>query len=133
MKEKTVMVSGCYDLLHAGHITFLKAASKYGKLHVFIGQDENVRLLKGKSPYFSQDERKYMVQAVRYVEKAHIASGSGMLDFEPDLKRLKPDIFIVNSDGYTPDKKRLCKENGVELIVLERIPEKGLPAAAEGI
>jgi len=128
MKEKTVMVSGCYDLLHAGHIAFLKAASKYGKLHVFIGTDENIRLLKGKFPYFSQDERKYMVQAVRYVEKAHIASGSGMLDFEPDLKRLKPDIFIVNSDGYTPDKKRLCEENGVELIVLERIPEEGLPA-----
>lgn len=122
------MVSGCFDLLHAGHIAFLKAASKYGKLHVFIGKDENLKLLKGKSPYFSQDERKYMVQAVRYVEKAHIASGSGILDFEPDLKRLKPDIFLVNSDGYTSDKKRLCEENQVELIVLERIPEKGLPA-----
>lgn len=126
--SKKVMVSGCYDLLHAGHIAFFKTAAKYGELHVFVGQDENVRQLKGKAPYFSQEERRYMVDAIKYVEKAYIASGSGMLDFEPDMKILKPDIFVVNSDGYTPGKKRLCEENGVELVVLERIPEEGLPA-----
>lgn len=69
-----------------------------------------------------------MVEAVRYVEKANVASGSGMLDFETDLKVLKPDIFLVNSDGFTFEKKQLCEENGVELVVLERIPEDGLPA-----
>ena len=127
MTEKKVMVSGCYDLLHAGHIAFFKTAAKYGKLHVYLGQDENVKFLKGKAPYFSQEERKYMVGAVRYVEKANIASGSGMLDFEPDMKVLKPDIFVVNHDGYTEGKKRICEENGVELVVLERIPEEGLP------
>jgi cytidyltransferase-like protein len=128
MIQKKVMVSGCYDLLHAGHIAFFKTAAKYGELHVFVGQDENIRQLKGKAPYFSQEERRYMVDAVKYVKKAYIASGSGMLDFEPDMKKLKPDIFVVNSDGYTPDKKRVCEENGVELVVLERIPEEGLPA-----
>lgn len=128
MSKKKVMVSGCYDLLHAGHIAFFKTAAKYGELHVFVGQDENIKLLKGKAPYFSQEERRYMVDAVKYVEKAYIATGSGMLDFEPDMKELKPDIFVVNSDGYTPDKKRVCDENGVELVVLERIPEEGLPA-----
>ncbi|MFW5773988.1 MAG: adenylyltransferase/cytidyltransferase family protein, partial [Tangfeifania sp.] len=128
MIQKKVMVSGCYDLLHAGHIAFFKTAAKYGKLHVFVGQDENVKQLKGKAPYFSQEERRYMVDAIKYVEKAYIASGSGMLDFEPDMKVLKPDIFVVNSDGYTPGKKRVCEENGVELVVLERIPEEGLPA-----
>ncbi len=121
------MVSGCYDLLHAGHIAFFKTAAQYGELHVFLGKDENIKYLKGKAPYFSQEERKYMVGAVRYVEKAYVASGNGMLDFEPDMKILKPDIFVVNTDGYTPEKKRLCEENGVELIVLDRIPEEGLP------
>ncbi len=127
MNEKKVMVSGCYDLLHAGHIAFFKTAAQYGKLHVYVGQDENIKNLKGKAPYFSQEERKFMVGAVRYVEKASIASGSGMLDFEQDMKELKPDFFVVNSDGYTEGKKRLCEENGVELVVLERIPEEGLP------
>ncbi|MCF6333180.1 MAG: adenylyltransferase/cytidyltransferase family protein [Draconibacterium sp.] len=128
MSEKTVMVSGCYDLLHAGHVAFFKTAAQYGKVHAYVGQDQNIKLLKGKAPYFSQEERKYMVGAVRYVEKANVASGSGMLDFETDLKVLKPDIFLVNSDGFTFEKKQLCEENGVELVVLERIPEDGLPA-----
>jgi len=127
MIQKKVMVSGCYDLLHAGHIAFFKTAAKYGELHVFVGQDQNIKLLKGKAPYFSQEERRYMVDAIKYVEKSYIASGSGMLDFEPDMKKLRPDIFVVNSDGYTPDKKRVCEENGVKLVVLERIPEEGLP------
>ena len=48
--NKKVMVSGCYDLLHAGHIAFFKTAAKYGELHVFVGQDENIKMLKGKAP-----------------------------------------------------------------------------------
>ncbi len=71
-----------------------------------------------------------MVNAIRFVEEAFIASGSGMLDFEPDMARIQPDIFIVNSDGHTPGKEALCKKFGVEYKVLERIPEKGLPARA---
>jgi cytidyltransferase-like protein len=128
MTDKKVMASGCYDLLHAGHIAFFKTAAQYGKLHVYVGRDENLKLLKGKAPYFTQEERRYMVGAVRYVEKASVSSGMGMLDFEQDMKDLKPDIFIVNEDGYTEGKKRLCEENGVELVVLQRIPEEGLPA-----
>ena len=128
MNDKIVMVSGCYDLLHAGHVAFFKTAAQYGKVHVFVGQDKNIKLLKGKAPYFSQEERKYMVAAVRYVEKAGIASGAGMLDFADDLKKLKPDFFVVNTDGYTEGKKQLCEENGVKLVVLDRIPETGLPA-----
>jgi cytidyltransferase-like protein len=128
MKDKTVLVSGCYDLLHAGHIAFFKTASQYGKLYVSIGKDENLLKLKGKKPYFSQEERVYMVGAVRYVTEAFVASGDGMLDFEEDMKRLMPDYFVVNSDGFTEGKKHLCEENNVELVVLERIPEEGLPA-----
>lgn len=128
MSEKKVLVSGCYDLLHAGHVAFFKSASQYGKLFVSVGQDENIFELKGKKPYFSQAERVYMVGAVKYVHEAFVSSGRGMLDFEEDMKRIQPDIFIVNTDGYTDGKARICKENNVELVVLERIPEDGLPA-----
>ena len=128
MSDKKVMVSGCYDLLHAGHVAFFKTAAQYGKLHVSVGQDENLFQLKGKRPYFTQEERVYMVQAVKYVTEAFVSEGMGMLDFEEDMKRLKPDIFVVNTDGYTEGKARICKENNVELVVLERIPEEGLPA-----
>jgi cytidyltransferase-like protein len=130
MNEKKVLVSGCYDLLHAGHIAFFKTAAQFGKLFVAVGADENVRLLKGKAPYYSQEERVYMVNSVRYVENAFIASGSGMLDFEPDMERIRPDIFIVNYDGHTSDKEALCQKIGIEYKIMERIPESGLPARA---
>ncbi|HDQ45480.1 MAG TPA: cytidyltransferase [bacterium] len=130
MKHKKVFVSGCFDLLHGGHIAFLKTAAQHGDLYVSVGTDENLLLLKGKKPHFSQKERVYMVNAIRYVKEAFLASGSGMLDFEPDIVRIKPDILIVNSDGHTPEKKRLCKKLGVTYQILERIPEEGLPARA---
>jgi cytidyltransferase-like protein len=128
VKEKTVMVSGCFDLLHGGHIAFFKTAAAYGKLYVAIGQDNNLLQLKCKTPYFSEKERQYIVGSVKYVHEAFISSGKGMLDFEPDMRRIKPDIFIVNTDGHTPEKENLCRELGVEYIILERIPEPGLPA-----
>ena len=128
--ERRVLVSGCYDLLHAGHIAFFKTAAQFGKVFVAVGADENVRLLKGRAPYFSQEERVYMVNSVRYVEDAFVAAGSGMLDFEPDIKRIMPDVFVVNHDGHTADKEALCKSLGIEYKILERIPEPGLPARA---
>jgi cytidyltransferase-like protein len=128
MKNKKVLVSGCYDLLHGGHIAFFKTAAAYGDLYVSVGRDENLLLLKGKKPLFSEEERLFIIKSVRYVRDAFLASGTGMLDFEPDMKRLKPDLFVVNYDGDTSDKKSLCKELGIEYVVLERIPEPGLPA-----
>ena len=75
-------------------------------------------LLKGKKPVFSEEERLYIVKSIRYVHDAFLGSGIGMLDFEPDLNRIKPDIFIVNHDGHTSDKEKLCKKLGIEYIVL---------------
>ncbi|QDU56369.1 adenylyltransferase/cytidyltransferase family protein [Aeoliella mucimassa] len=125
---KKVLVSGCYDLLHAGHVAFFETAAKYGELHVCIGSDDNIRLLKGHAPKFSQDERLYIVQSISHVSHARVSSGSGMLDFEPDLRELKPDYFVVNEDGSTPAKRALCEELGVEFVELPRTPKEGLPA-----
>jgi cytidyltransferase-like protein len=130
MKDKRVLVSGCFDLLHGGHIAFLKSASQLGFLYVAVGADANLMLLKGERPHFSQEERVFMVNSIRYVKEAFIASGSGILDFKPDIERIKPDIFVVNSDGHTPEKERLCKKYGIIYKVLERIPEEGLPDRA---
>lgn len=128
MKQKKVFVSGCFDLLHGGHVAFFKTAASYGDLYVSIGRDENLLLLKGKKPVFSEQERLYIVKSIRYVHEAVLATGMGLFDFEPDLKRIKPDIFIVNFEGHTSDKENLCKNLGIDYVVLERVPEKGLPA-----
>jgi cytidyltransferase-like protein len=124
---KKIFVSGCYDLLHSGHVAFFKEASQHGNLYVGIGSDQTVANLKGRQTINSEHERLYMVKSIRYVTDAFINSGSGILDFETELKALRPDCFIVNEDGFSPAKKELCNELGIELLVLERIPESGLP------
>lgn len=124
---KKVFVSGCYDLLHSGHVAFFKEASQYGDLYVGVGSDKTIGDLKGRPTVNSEQERLYMVKAVRYVKDAFINSGGGMMDFQKELHDLNPDLFIVNEDGYSPAKLALCQERGIELKVLERIPDAGLP------
>lgn len=125
--NKKVFVSGCYDMLHSGHVAFFKEASQFGELHVGLGSDDTVSRLKGRETINSEQERLYMVKSVRYVKDAFVNSGSGIIDFEQELRNLQPDMFIVNEDGYSPAKQALCKELGIELKVLERIPDAGLP------
>ena len=125
---KKVFVSGCYDLLHSGHVAFFEEAAKYGDLYVGLGSDRTIFGLKGRRTINSEAERLYMVKALRCVKDAWISSGSGIMDFEKEVRELKPDIFFVNSDGYTPAKEKFCRELGIELIVSKRVPEPGLPA-----
>ena len=60
MKEKTVMVSGCF-ICYMEDILRFKTAASYGKLYVSLGQDNNILRLKGKAPYFSEKERQFIV------------------------------------------------------------------------
>lgn len=125
---KKVFVSGCYDMLHSGHVAFFKEAARYGDLYVGIGSDRTIEELKHRKTVYSEKERLYMVKAVRYVTDAYINAGSGMLDFLDTLDRVRPDVFVVNSDGGSEQKRRLCAERGIEYVELERVPDAGLEA-----
>lgn len=127
-KRKRVFVSGCYDMLHSGHVAFFKDASRYGDLYVGIGSDKTIEELKHRKTVYSEKERLYMVKSIRYVTEAYVNSGSGMIDFLAELDRVKPDYFVVNSDGGSDVKRKLCKERGIEYIELQRIPDEGLDA-----
>jgi len=127
LEKKKVFVSGCFDLLHSGHIAFLETAAQYGDVYVCIGSDNTVKDLKGRYPIITQQERKYMIQALKCVKECRINTGSGFIDFENELNDIQPDIFVVNEDGNTPSKENLCNNKGIEYKVLERIPTEGLP------
>lgn len=125
---KKVFVSGCYDMLHSGHVAFFKSAAQYGDLYVGIGSDETILHYKNRKTVYSEKERLYMVKAIRYVTDAYINAGSGIMDFVPTLDIVKPDVFVVNTDGGSEEKRRLCEERGIEYIELERVPDAGLEA-----
>lgn len=124
---KKVLVSGCFDMLHSGHIAFFKEASTYGDLYVALGSDKTVYELKGRLPINSDEERLFMVKSVGFVKDAFISQGSGMLDFLDEFKKIKPDLMLVNADGHMEEKKKLCEQYGVEYIVLQREPFAELP------
>ena len=119
---KKVFVSGCYDLLHSGHVEFFRQAAQYGDLYVGIGSDETILHYKGHRTLYDENERLFMVKAIRYVKDAFINKGSGIMDFIPTVDMLRPDILVVNEDGDKEEKRQFCKERGIEYVVLERTP-----------
>ena len=126
--RKKVIVTGCFDWFHSGHVRFFEEVSELGDVYVGIGNDENVRLLKGEGhPMFSQDERRYLVQSVRFVKQALISTGYGWLDAAPEIDRIGPSIYAVNEDGDKPEKRAFCEKHGLEYVVLKRAPKEGLP------
>ena len=125
--RKKVLATGCYDWFHSGHVRFAEEASAYGDLYICLGNDANVRLLKGDGhPLLSQEERRYVVGSIRFVKQALITTGSGWLDAEPEIQRLKPDIYVVNEDGDKGGKREYCQRLGIEYLVLKRTPAPGL-------
>lgn len=128
MVNKKVFVSGCYDLLHSGHVEFFRQASLYGDLYVGIGSDATYLEYKHRKPMFPQEERLFMVKNIKAVKEAYINEGRGVIDFIPTLDIVKPDIFVVNAEGGSPAKRQLCEERGIQYIELERTPHAGLQA-----
>jgi len=126
-ETKKVFVTGCFDLLHSGHVAFFQEAALYGDVYVGLGSDDTVSQLKGRYPVNNQDERRYMIEALASIKKCFINSGPGIMDFLKEIESVKPDIFIVNEDGNTPAKEELCRKLGIQYIVLKRIPHGMLP------
>ena len=126
--RKKVVVTGCYDWLHSGHVRFFEEVSAYGDLYVVVGHDANIRLLKGPGhPLFPQAERRYLAGSIRQVTQSLVSSGSGWLDADPEIRQLKPDIYAVNEDGDKGGKREYCAQNGIAYLVLKRTPAPGLP------
>ncbi len=133
--DKKVIVTGCFDWFHSGHIRFFEEASPYGDLYVILGHDKNIEKLKGVGhPMFCEDKRKYIAGSIRFVKRALLSSGDGWLDAEPEIQQIKPDRYIVNEDGDKEIKRRYCRQNSIEYVVLKRKPRPGLkPRTSTGL
>ena len=126
--RRRVVVTGCFDWMHSGHVRFFEEASGHGELYVVVGHDANVRLLKGEGhPRFSQYHRRYMAGSIQRVHQALVSTGSGWMDAEPEIALTGAQIYAVNEDGDKPEKREFCRTHGLEYLVLKRMPAPGLP------
>ena len=125
---KKVFVSGCFDLIHSGHVEFFNEAAKFGQLYVRLGTDANILALKGHHTMYNDAERLFMVQNLKSVHDVAMSIGTGRYDYIEDMKVVRPDIYICGDDagGGLEKRRAICAELGVECVVLPRKPQDGL-------
>lgn len=121
----SVLVSGCFDILHKDHVAFLTAAAESGPLVVCLAHDLTIEAYKGRVPFQTLEHRKAVIGALRCVDKvleSPPAYGQSIaLDFLPLLPAI-PDlraIVITEGDPATDRKQTLCDEYGLRLIRLK--------------
>lgn len=130
--KRIVLVGGCFDVIHYGHIEFLKQAKALGDvLVVALESDENVKRRKGDArPIHSQAQRKHMLEALRFVDRVEsLPTMTQDQDYEIFVKKIKPHVIAVTQgDPYIGHKQRQAKEIGA--IVME-IPKIHTPSTTQ--
>jgi cytidyltransferase-like protein len=119
-QPRKIMVAGCFDLLHASHVVFLNKAASLGDLYVSLGSDQSIVRQKNKSPTYTQAERKFLLENLRHVKWVGIVDDPGPLGFVEHMEQFRPDIFVINEDGDSAEKRLACERYGVEYLVFPR-------------
>lgn len=133
---KRVFVSGCYDLLHAGHLQFFREARALGDhLTVSFASEAILRKHKSRKPSLPDAHKKALLEALPMVDSVVNCEGEQLgLDFEPAFRELIPDILVVTEDDrYSELKQALCDELGCEFIKLPKSPPDIEPVSTTDI
>lgn len=117
-KNKVVAVSGYFDPIHAGHLELFELSKRLGdKLIVILNNDEQIIMKRSKKPFMNQEQRKKIIESIKYVDEVFISIDKDRTVCE-SLKFIKPDIFANGGDrhqGEIPEAK-ICKELGIEMV-----------------
>ena len=119
---KTVIVSGSFDDMRAARdIRFLQEASRYGYLHALVWGDD---VVKGR-PKFPEEERMYMMDAIRYVDRATLVTELADRDGLPDA--VQADMWVVDERDDTPQRRHFCEIHDIAYRVLTADDVRGFP------
>ncbi|MBS9775350.1 glycerol-3-phosphate cytidylyltransferase [Candidatus Gracilibacteria bacterium] len=115
---KKVITYGTFDLLHKGHINILKRAKELGDYLIVAISSDEFNLLKNKKSFYSFEERKYILEAIKYVDE--IIPENNWEQKKEDIKKFNIDIFVMGDDwkGKFDELKEFC-----EVVYLPRTPE----------
>ncbi|MCX6875094.1 MAG: adenylyltransferase/cytidyltransferase family protein [Verrucomicrobia bacterium] len=133
---KKVFVSGCYDILHAGHLQFFEEARAVGDyLIVSFASAEVLWLHKRRKPSIPDDHKRALLQGLRMVDEVIVTHGHQEgLDFEADFLRVRPDFLIVTEDDkYGALKRDLCARVGAQYRLLPKTPPRFEPVSTSSI
>lgn len=133
---KKVFVSGCYDILHAGHLQFFEEARALGDhLTVSFASADVLWIHKQRRTSIPDEHKKALLEGLRMVDEVVVGHGTEEgIDFREDFLRLRPDILAVTEDDkYGELKRALCAETGASYVVLPKTPPKFQPVSTSSI
>ena len=132
--QRLVVTNGCFDLLHAGHVTYLEQAATLGDvLLIGCNGDESVRQLKGPSrPLNSEADRAVVLAALESVGAVAVFPEKRADNF---LRLAKPDVYVKGGD-YTPetldaDERAVVESGGGEVVIIPFVPGKSTTSIIE--
>ena len=123
--QKIVFTNGCFDILHVGHVDYLRKAADLGDILVVgLNSDESVHKLKGASrPINNQDDRAEVLSALSFVDYIAIFNEDTPLDL---IKAIQPDVLVKGAD-YQPEEIAGRKEvegRGGKLVLIPFVEGK---------
>ncbi len=133
---KKVFISGCYDILHAGHIQFFREARALGDhLTVCFASDAVLWEHKKRRTSLPQDHKRALMSALEIVDQVVIGECEELgLDFKEHFLTIRPDVLAVTEDDqYEAIKRALCDEVGAEYVALPKTPPQFTPVSSSSI
>ena len=116
---KKVITYGTFDLLHYGHINLLRRAKSLGDYLIVALSTDEFNALKGKHSYFSFEQRKSLLEAIRYVDL--VIPEESWEQKKTDVHEYHVDVFVIGDDWA--GRFDFLKDEGVEVVYLSRTPE----------
>jgi len=133
---KRIFVSGCYDIIHAGHVQFFTEARALGDhLTVSFASTDVLWFHKQRRSSLPDEHKQALMASLKMVDEVVIGCGlEEGIDFRDDFLRIRPDILAVTEDDkYAPLKRALCAEIGASYVVLDKTPPKFKPVSTSDI
>jgi len=124
---KNVIISGSFDNLRSRDLRYLQEATSLGRLTVFLWSDNVVLKYLGEFPKFPQNERKYFIDAVRYVDQTILIDDLDSLDELPKVYGIQPDIWALREFEDSVQKRTFCDQNGISCYLLREADLIGFP------
>lgn len=123
-KNKTIVLgTGCFDIIHEGHLYFLEEASRQGDVLIIgINSDRSIKVMKGRDrPIFDENQRSRLIAAFRCVDYVFVYDDVTAKDY---ILGLRPDVFAIGEESIDtyPDEQEAAKQIGARVYVIARMP-----------
>lgn len=121
---KKALVFGTFDILHPGHVDFLKQAKKHGdSLIVVVARDSTVKKVKGKKPKYSEKKRLAKIKKLKIVDDAFLGNKKGKYSI---IEKIMPDVVCLGYDqnSFTKNLRQELKKRKIKAKIVRLKPYK---------